>query len=64
MGTPPAEIEFSDQCVRRLLESQHPDLADLPLRLAASGWDNAIYRLGDKLAVRAQSTLERLLEGP
>jgi aminoglycoside phosphotransferase (APT) family kinase protein len=52
MGAPPAEIAFSDQLVRRLLESQHPDLAHLPLLLADSGWDNAIYRLGDKLALR------------
>jgi aminoglycoside phosphotransferase (APT) family kinase protein len=52
MGIPPADIEFSDDRIRRLLESQHPDLAHLPLRLAACGWDNAIYRLGDELAVR------------
>jgi aminoglycoside phosphotransferase (APT) family kinase protein len=52
MGTPPADIEFSDERIRRLLEVQHPDLAHLPLRLAACGWDNAIYRLGDELAVR------------
>jgi aminoglycoside phosphotransferase (APT) family kinase protein len=52
MGAPPAVIEFSEERVRGLLESQHPDLARLPLRLAASGWDNALYRLGDELAVR------------
>jgi aminoglycoside phosphotransferase (APT) family kinase protein len=52
VGTPPAEIEFSDERVRRLLESQHPDLAHLPLHRAASGWDNALYRLGDALAMR------------
>jgi aminoglycoside phosphotransferase (APT) family kinase protein len=34
------------------LADQHPDLAHLPLREVDSGWDNAIYRLGDSLAVR------------
>jgi aminoglycoside phosphotransferase (APT) family kinase protein len=52
MGAPPADIEFSEERIRRLLESQHPDLGKLPLRRAASGWDNALYRLGDELAVR------------
>lgn len=38
--------------MRRLLEAQHLDLAALPLREFGSGWDNAIYRLGDALCVR------------
>jgi aminoglycoside phosphotransferase (APT) family kinase protein/GNAT superfamily N-acetyltransferase len=38
--------------VRRLLAAQHPDLADLPLRLVAHGWDNVSYRLGDDHVVR------------
>ncbi len=38
--------------VERLLREQHPDLADLPIVPSASGWDNAIYRLGGGLAVR------------
>lgn len=38
--------------VRRLLESQHRDLAGLELRRAANGWDNVMFRLGDDLAVR------------
>lgn len=38
--------------IRRLLEDQHPDLADLPLVLAAEGWDNQVWRLGGELAVR------------
>jgi aminoglycoside phosphotransferase (APT) family kinase protein len=38
--------------VRALLTDQHPDLAQLPLREQASGWDNVIYRLGDALCVR------------
>jgi len=51
-GTPPAEIEVDAALVRRLLRDQHPDLADLPIVHVASGWDNAIFRLGEHLAVR------------
>ncbi len=38
--------------VLALLAAQHPDLAGLPIRPATSGWDNALFRLGDGLAVR------------
>jgi len=49
---PPAEVHVDTELVRALLEVQHPDLAGLPLRRVGSGWDNAIFRLGDDLAVR------------
>ncbi|NKX49121.1 aminoglycoside phosphotransferase family protein [Arthrobacter deserti] len=49
---PAAEADISAALVRRLLAEQFPELASLPLHEAASGWDNAIYRLGDALAVR------------
>jgi len=49
---PPAEVEIDEELVRRLLAAQHPDLADRPLALLASGWDNVLYRLGDDLLVR------------
>ena len=49
---PAAEVDIKDDLVRSLLREQHPDLADLPLRLFANGWDNAMYRLGDELSVR------------
>lgn len=51
-GTPPAEIEVSEELVRALLEAQHPDLAELPLTLFENGWDNVMYRLGRKLLLR------------
>jgi aminoglycoside phosphotransferase (APT) family kinase protein len=51
-GRPPADVEIDEGLVRALLRRQHPDLADLPLQLAGSGWDNAIYRVGATLAVR------------
>ena len=53
MGTPLAEIEIDVRLVRSLLQSQHPDLAHLPITPAAkSGWDNAMFRLGKQRAVR------------
>ncbi|MER7669578.1 aminoglycoside phosphotransferase family protein [Kitasatospora sp. NPDC096128] len=45
-------IEITEDLVRQLLRDQHPDLADLPLRLGARGWDNQMWQLGDDLAVR------------
>ena len=51
-GTPSAEVDVTVGLVRRLLRAQHPDLADLPLRVVANGWDNVTLRLGDDLAVR------------
>jgi aminoglycoside phosphotransferase (APT) family kinase protein len=49
---PAAEVSVSPELVRRLLAAQQPDLAHLPVRLIAHGWDNFMYRLGDELAVR------------
>lgn len=52
VGVPPAEVEIGEDLVRALLAAQHPDLAHLPIAHAASGWDNAMFRLGDDMAVR------------
>ena len=49
---PAAEVGVTEELVRTLLREQQPDLAELPLELEAEGWDNAIWRLGDALAVR------------
>ena len=49
---PAAEHPIDAALVRRLLETQHPDLAELPLVEVACGWDNVIYRLGDAWSVR------------
>jgi aminoglycoside phosphotransferase (APT) family kinase protein len=51
-GTPPAEFVIDRALVAGLLTEQHPNLAHLPLREVDAGWDNAIFRLGDRLAVR------------
>ncbi|GAA2012916.1 phosphotransferase [Microbacterium ulmi] len=53
---PRAEVVIDEPLVRRLLVTQAtdalPDAAILPLALAAEGWDSAVWRLGDDLAVR------------
>jgi aminoglycoside phosphotransferase (APT) family kinase protein len=51
-STPAAEVDVGLDLVRRLLASQHPDLAELPLELMANGWDNVMCRLGTDLLVR------------
>ena len=49
---PAAEVEVSADLVRRLLAGQHPDLARLPVKFLANGWDNELYRIGDRLVAR------------
>ncbi|MEN8195993.1 MAG: aminoglycoside phosphotransferase family protein [Pseudomonadota bacterium] len=51
-GIPPAEVVITEDLVRELLRSQHPDLNNLELALLGSGWDNTTFRLGAELAVR------------
>jgi aminoglycoside phosphotransferase (APT) family kinase protein len=47
------EVETDADLVRRLLATQHPQWADRPItRVESAGTDNALYRLGDDLAVR------------
>lgn len=48
---PDAEIDVP--LVRRLIATQFPWWADLPItKVSSAGTDNAIYRLGDEMAVR------------
>lgn len=52
---PAAEIRIDAELVRELLQEQAPQLAgaaDEVLRHVADGWDCAVWRLGDDLAVR------------
>ncbi|MFP3466582.1 aminoglycoside phosphotransferase family protein [Leifsonia sp. SIMBA_070] len=49
--TPAADIDTDAELVGRLLSEQHPDLRG-ELRLVSDGWDNQLYRLGERLAVR------------
>lgn len=49
---PAAEVDVSADLVRRLLADQHQDLARLPVRFMANGWDNAMFRVGGELIAR------------
>jgi aminoglycoside phosphotransferase (APT) family kinase protein len=49
---PAAEVGVSAGLVRRLLAAQHPDLAGLPVRFMANGWDNVLFRVGGELVAR------------
>ncbi|HEY6697862.1 MAG TPA: aminoglycoside phosphotransferase family protein [Acidimicrobiales bacterium] len=47
------EIDSDSGLVRRLLEAQRPQWADLPIEpVSSTGTDNALYRLGDHMVVR------------
>lgn len=47
------EVDTDASLVRRLLSTQFPRWADLPIEpVASAGTDNALYRLGNDLAVR------------
>jgi hypothetical protein len=48
------EIEITAGLIRDLLQDQHPELAELPIREVEGGWGNQMWRLGDELAVRIQ----------
>ena len=52
MPSPADEVPIGPDVVTSLLAEQHPDLAHLPLGRRHEGWDMAMYRLGDDLAVR------------
>ena len=45
-------FEVTEDVARALLAEQHPDLGALELRPADRGWDNAVWRVGDELALR------------
>jgi len=50
-NAPPADFHVDEALAARLVAAQHPDLAG-PVRLVANGWDNAMFRLGDRYSVR------------
>ena len=59
----PDEIPTDVPLVRRLLATQFPQWADLPMRpVRSAGSDNAIYRLGDDMAVRLPRRTGRTVE--
>ena len=46
------EADIHERLIGRLLEEQAPHLAGLRLVKVKDGWDNAVWRLGDVLALR------------
>ncbi len=51
-GTPPPEFDATEVLARRLIESQFPQYANLPIRAFEQGWDNALFRLGERMLIR------------
>ena len=47
-----SEIDIDEALIACLLEEQAPHLAGLPVTKVRDGWDNAVWRLGDVLAIR------------
>jgi aminoglycoside phosphotransferase (APT) family kinase protein len=52
IGTPKSELIIDTDLVLDLLQKQHPDLSHLSIQLHDSGWDNVMFRLGNRLSVR------------
>ncbi len=50
--SPQAEVDLTEDLIRRLIATQAPHLAERPVSFLAEGWDNAQYRLGADLVVR------------
>ena len=61
MPTPAAEIHIDENLVRALLTQQRPDLAGLPVRIVASGWDNVIARAGEDQMPRLNESIDRFV---
>src|SRR5215467_6070810 len=49
---PAAEVDVSVELVQQLLDEQHADLAGLPVRVLANGWDNLVCTVGADLLAR------------
>jgi len=47
-----SQIDIDEVLIARLLEEQAPHLAGLRAMKVTDGWDNAVWRLGDVLAIR------------
>ncbi|WP_405372563.1 MULTISPECIES: aminoglycoside phosphotransferase family protein [unclassified Microbacterium] len=52
MPQPAAEITLTAEQVAQLVREQHPSFAG-PIGTVSHGWDNDVFRLGDRWAVRA-----------
>jgi aminoglycoside phosphotransferase (APT) family kinase protein len=55
--------EVDEQLARRLVDSQFPQWAGLPIRpVELGGWDNRTFRLGEELSVRLPSSASYRLQ--
>lgn len=62
LGPAPIRAAVETAQVRRLVQSQFPQWADLPIRpVARGGWDNWTFHLGDDMLVRLPSAAEYAL---
>ncbi|XVV07912.1 aminoglycoside phosphotransferase family protein [Actinosynnema sp. CA-248983] len=62
LGPPPQRRIVDAEQVRRLVEDQFPQWADLPVRpVANSGWDNCTFHLGDRMSARLPTAAEYAL---
>ena len=52
VGRRGSETDIDERLIARLLEEQAPHLAGLRAVKVRNGWDNAVWRLGDELAIR------------
>ena len=48
---PDSDVHVDAALVARLVQAQHPSFAG-PVELVANGWDNAIFRLGERWVAR------------
>jgi aminoglycoside phosphotransferase (APT) family kinase protein len=61
---PAAEVDLTPELIEALVSEQHPDLSGLAVVELANGWDNVMFRLGDRLVVRVprREVAARLIE--
>lgn len=55
-------LAISEDLTRRLVATQFPEWADLPVRPISRGWDNRSFRLGDDMLVRLPSAAEYAIQ--
>ncbi|MGI8486566.1 MAG: aminoglycoside phosphotransferase family protein [Thermomicrobiales bacterium] len=55
-GELPETVTIDESLVRRLVATQFPEWADLPIKpVESGGWDNRTFHLGDQMTVRLPS---------
>ncbi len=52
LGTPKAEVDIDSELVATLIADQAPHYAELAVTPLESGWDNALFRVGERWVAR------------